>query len=79
MRLIYVRNMEQIELLLIFLISNFRHVLNVVPLLRHAPSDWLSNFEPNPYLYKYPSNFDPVIPPAYTTYEDGTVFRNVGT
>jgi len=30
------------------------------------------NFEPNLYLYKYPSNFVPVILPAYTTYEDGT-------
>jgi len=39
------------------------------------------NFEPNIYLYKYPSNLVPVIIHAYTTYEDGTdwVLRNVGT
>jgi len=38
-------------------------------------------FEPNLYLYKYPSNLVPVVLPAYTTYEDGTdrLFRNVGT
>jgi hypothetical protein len=30
------------------------------------------DFEPNLYLYTYPSNFVPVILPAYTTYEDGT-------
>jgi hypothetical protein len=30
------------------------------------------NFEPNFYQYKYPSNFVPVILPAYTTYEDRT-------
>jgi len=37
-------------------------------------------FEPNLYLYKYPSNLVRVNP-AYTTYEDGIdrVFRNVGT
>ena len=31
----------------------------------------LGNIEPNLYLYKYPSNFVPVILPAYTAYEDG--------
>jgi len=36
------------------------------------------NFEPNLYQYKYPSNLVPVILSAYTTYEDGTVFQNVG-
>jgi hypothetical protein len=30
-------------------------------------------------LYKYPNSLFPVIFPAYTTYEGGTVFRNVGT
>jgi hypothetical protein len=30
-------------------------------------------FEPNIYLHKYPSNRVPVILPAYTTYDDGTV------
>ena len=75
--------MEHIKLLLIFLISNFGHDLNVVPLLGHAPSDTppplspllpigLGNFEPNVYLYRYPNNFVSVILPAYTTYEDGT-------
>ena len=32
----------------------------------------LGNFEPKFYLYKYYSNFVPVILPAYTTNEDGT-------
>jgi len=49
-----------------------------VSLLRHAPSLYLllpigsCNFEPNLYLYKYPSNIVPVILSAYTTNEDGT-------
>jgi hypothetical protein len=30
-------------------------------------------FEPNLYLYEYPSNLAPVNLLAYTTYEDGTV------
>jgi len=29
-------------------------------------------FEPNIFLYKYRNNLDPIILPAYTTYEDGT-------
>jgi hypothetical protein len=39
------------------------------------------NFEPNLYLYKYPSNVVPFILLAYTTYEDITdkVFRDTGT
>ena len=36
--------------------------------------DWLSNFEPNLYLSKYPSNLVPVILSAYITYEDGTEY-----
>jgi hypothetical protein len=47
-----------------------------VSLLGHAPSLSLlfligsGNFEPNLYLYKYPSNLNPIILPAYTTYEE---------
>jgi len=29
-------------------------------------------FEPNIFLYKYHNNLNPVIHPAYTTYEDET-------
>ena len=65
-------------------ILNYRPPLSVfappqpVPLFRHAlphtPSFQLAQaiFEPNLYLYQYPSNLIPVILPAYTTYEDGT-------
>ena len=34
---------------------------------------------PNLYLHKYPSNLIPVILLVHMTYEDGTVFRNIGT
>ena len=55
------------------------HTPESVPLLEHASSslppssDWLRQFQPNHYWYKYPSNLVPVILPAYTTYEGGTV------
>jgi len=40
----------------------------------HPPSFQLAqtSFEPNFYLYKYPSNLVPVILFVYMTYEDGT-------
>jgi hypothetical protein len=39
----------------------------------------LGDFELNLYLYKDPNNLILVILPAYTAYEDGTLFQNVGT
>jgi hypothetical protein len=35
-------------------------------------------FETNLFPYKYLNNLIPAILPAYTAYEDGTVFRNFG-
>jgi hypothetical protein len=34
-------------------------------------------FELNIFLYKYHNNFNTIILPAYTTYEDGTRHRHI--
>ena len=50
----------------------------LVPLIGHAPPHPSSfqlaqaSFEPNSYMYKYPSSLVPVILLVHTTFEDGT-------
>ena len=79
----YTRCTRVFESTLLFLISNFRRVLNVVFfILGDSPASefYVPAFRNTLSVPSY-CILVPVILPAYTTYEDRTdrVFRNVGT